>query len=160
MMTQEEFMDIRQMRADGMTYVEIAEVTGYHRTTISEWIRSGGPPASRAPDPDRVVMTQAWQGRVAELLAVQPKLLSTSVHDLLAAEGFGGSYPTVVRAVRQVRGPRFVAAKAASVPIETAPAAEAQFDFADLREEAKDCVPTGGVEARASWSVGHCGDGR
>lgn len=137
MMTQEEFMDIRQIRAEGMTYAEIADATGYHRTTISEWIRSGGPPASRAAVPDRLVITEAWQVRVAKLLRAQPSLLSTSVHDVMAAEGFDGSYPTVARAVRQVRGPRFVAAKAASVPIETAPAAEAQFDFADLCEEAK-----------------------
>jgi transposase len=59
-------------------------------------------------------------------------LLSTSIHDVLVAEGFPGSYVTVVREVRRVRGPRFVAAKAASVPIETAPGAEAQFDFADV----------------------------
>jgi transposase len=44
MMTGEEFMDIRQMHADGMTYLEIAQKTGYHRTTISEWIRKGHPP--------------------------------------------------------------------------------------------------------------------
>lgn len=58
---------------------------------------------------------------------------STSVHHILTTEGFAGSYPTVARAVRSVRGLRFVAAKAASVPIETAPGVKAQFDFADLR---------------------------
>jgi hypothetical protein len=44
MMTQEEFMDVKQMRASGMTYAEIAEKTGYHRTTIAKWIKAGGPP--------------------------------------------------------------------------------------------------------------------
>jgi integrase len=46
----------------------------------------------------------------------QPALLSTSIHDLLVAEGFDGSYATVVREARRIRRPRFRAAKAASVP--------------------------------------------
>lgn len=129
-------MDIQQMHAEGMSYVEIAEQTGYHRTTIADRIRDGGPLPKRRPNADRVVMTGRWQQRIRELLRAQPMLLSTSVHDIIATEGFGGSYPTTARAVRQVRGPRFVAAKAASVPIETAPGTEAQFDFADLRKEA------------------------
>ena len=137
MMTEEEFMDIRQMHADGMTSTEIAEVTGYHRATISKWFRTGGPPPKRAADPARVVMTEAWGARIAELLVAQPALLSTSIHEIIVTEGFTGAYPTTVRAVRELRGPRFIAAKAASVPIETAPGLEAQFDFADLRKVAE-----------------------
>lgn len=137
MMTEEEFMDIQRMRAEGMTFVEIAEATGYHRTTISDRIRNGGPLPKRRVDPGRVVMTDRWQQRIAELVTAQPALLSTSIHDILVAEGFTGSYPTTARAVRDVRGPRFRAAREVSVPIETAPGAEAQFDFADLRPVAK-----------------------
>jgi len=65
-------------------------------------------------------------------LEAHPRLLSISVHNKLRADGFDGSYPTVVRAVRDVRGPRFKAANAVSVPIHTAPGDEAQFDFCDL----------------------------
>lgn len=125
-------MDVQRMRAEGMSFVEIAEATGYHRTTIANWIKAGGPPQKRAPAVERVVLTDRWQRRIAELLEAQPALLSTSIHDVLVAEGFGGSYATVVRAVREIRGPRFKSSKAASVPIETAPGAEAQFDFADV----------------------------
>ena len=135
MMTQEEFMDVVRMHAQGMTFTEIAEATGYHRQTIAKWVRAGGPPPRRQP-PVAEVVTGRWQARITELLREQPALLSTSVFDLLLAEGFAGSYATVVRAVRQVRGPRFRAAKSVSMPIETAPGAEAQFDFADLRETA------------------------
>jgi transposase len=58
--------------------------------------------------------------------------LAVSVFNKIRAEGYPGSYPTVVRAVREVRGPRFRAAAAVSVPIHTDPGEEAQFDFCDL----------------------------
>jgi DNA-binding IclR family transcriptional regulator len=47
MMTQEEFMDVVRMHAEGMTFSEIAEATGYHRTTVAQWIKAGGPPPKR-----------------------------------------------------------------------------------------------------------------
>lgn len=87
----------------------------------------------RRPRPGRVVVTDRWQQRINALLAAHPMLLSTSIHDIVTVEEFTGSHPTTVRAARTVRGPRFIAAKAASVPIETEPAAEVQCDFADLR---------------------------
>lgn len=136
MMNQEEFMDVMGMRAAGMSLVEIARETGYHRTTIAKWVAAGGPPAKRGPAASRVVMSERWKARVSGLLEAQPLLLATSVYDMLAAEGFEGSYATVVREVRRRRGPRFNAAKAVSVPIETPPGAEGQFDFADVTDAA------------------------
>lgn len=47
-MTQQEFMDVKRMHDEGMTFTEIAEATGSHRTTIAKWIRAGGPPEKRA----------------------------------------------------------------------------------------------------------------
>lgn len=129
-------MDVVGMHAEGMSFTEIAEATGYHRTTIAQWVRSGGPLPKRRPAATRVVLTGRWQARIADLVREQPALLSTSVYDVLVAEGFGGSYATVVRAVRGLRGPRFKAAKSVSMPIETAPGAEAQFDFADVSDAA------------------------
>jgi hypothetical protein len=61
MMTQEEFVDVKEMYAAGMTLSEIADATGYHRTTIAKWIADGGPPARRAAAADRVVLTDRWQ---------------------------------------------------------------------------------------------------
>jgi hypothetical protein len=68
---------------------------------------------------------------------VQPpaeKLLATSVFEIVRAEGFEGSDQTVVRYMRARRGPRFRAGPAVSVPIETAPAEECQFDFSDCSD--------------------------
>ena len=46
MTTQEEFVDVNEMRDAGMTFVEIAEATGYHRTTTPSGsrraVRPGG----------------------------------------------------------------------------------------------------------------------
>ena len=130
MLSQEEYMDLLALRRQGLTIAEIAEQLHYHPATVSKWLKEGGPPARRSRTDERVV-DQRWAARLDALLGANPKLLSTSLFEILAAEGFPGSYPSVVRAVRERRGPRFRAAAAVSVPIETAPGAEAQFDWSD-----------------------------
>lgn len=135
MLTQEEFMDVVRLRAEGLTYEEIGERLGYHPATISKWVKAGGPPVRREAAPEALVVDERWSARIGELLERSPKLLSTSVFRVLAAEGFEGSYPSVVRAVRERRGPRFRAAAQVSVPIETPPGAEAQFDWASCHDE-------------------------
>ena len=131
MMTQEEFMDVLAMRRAGMTFTEIAIETGYHPATISKWCREGGPPAARTIGDEERVVDPVWADRLTELLVGNSSLLATSLFEIIRAEGFDGSYPTVARWVREQRGPRFRRADAASVPIETAPGEEAQFDFSD-----------------------------
>jgi len=124
-------MDVLAMRRQGMSYVEIGEELGYHPDTISAWVKKGGPPPARTvADEDRVV-DLVWADRLTALLVGNPKLLAKSLFEIISAEGFTGSYPTVVRWVREQRGPRFRAADGASVPIETPPGEEAQFDFSD-----------------------------
>lgn len=66
------------------------------------------------------------------LIGKFPRLLGISVHNKLVAEGFTGGYSTVTRELRTIRGPRFRAAEAVSMPIHTDPGEEAQFDFCDL----------------------------
>lgn len=124
-------MDVLAMRRQGMSFVEIGEKLGYHPDTIAAWVKKGGPPPARMiEDTDRVV-DPVWADRLTELLVGNPKLLAKSLFEIISAEGFTGSYPTVVRWVREQRGPRFRRADGASVPIETAPGEEAQFDFSD-----------------------------
>ena len=125
-------MDVHALKNEGWTNAEIAEELGFHPATISKWLKADGPPSRVAAADEGPVMTLRWRGRIEALLSRHPRLLATSVHNKLRAEGFGGSYPTVVRAVRDVRGPRFRAAAAASVPIRTGPGEEAQFDFCNL----------------------------
>lgn len=134
MMTQGEFMDVTKLQAEGLTVKEIADELGYHPATVSKWLTAGGPPPVRVKADEHRVMDAYWRGRVDAILRRKPRLLSTSVFDRLVAEGFEGSYPTVVRYVRQVRGPRFKGAAASSVPIETGPGEEAQVDWSDCTD--------------------------
>jgi transposase len=130
MMSQETYVNVNDLHAQGWTINEIAAETGFHPATISKYLKHGPPPATRSTDPS--VMTEMWRKRIEVMLDKWPRLLAVSVHNKLAATGFGGSYPTVVRAVRDIRGPRFRPADAVSVPIHTDPGEEAQFDFCDL----------------------------
>ena len=131
MMTQEEFMDVMAMKRQGMSIKEIAEETGYHPSTISGWLRNGGPP-ERRPRTSVPVIDEYWAGEIAALLRTAPRLLATSVFELIRAEGYTGSYVSVARHLNTLRGPRFAAAPAASTRIVTAPGEEAQFDWSDV----------------------------
>jgi transposase len=132
MMTQEEYMDLLALRRQGNTISEIAEKLGYHPATISKWLKDGGPPAARTIAPAERVIDDRWAERVRRLIAPPAeKLLASSVFEIIVAEGYTGSYPSVVRHLRDLRGPRFRSAAAVSVPIETAPGEEGQFDWSD-----------------------------
>lgn len=137
MMTQEENMDLIRLRGEGLTWAEISERLGYHPATLSKWFREGGPPVQRSFDDEHRVLDARWRARIDEILTAKPRLLATSVHAILAAENFGGSYPTVARYVNVVRGPRFRVAAAVSVPIETGPGEEGQFDWTDCNDWAE-----------------------
>jgi transposase len=131
MMTQEEFMDVMAMKRQGLSIKEIAEETGYHPSTISSWLKNGGPPARRT-SPNPPVIDEVWAARIAELVRAAPRLLATSVFELIAAEGYAGSYVSVARHLFELRGPRFTASAAASTRIVTAPGEECQFDWSDV----------------------------
>jgi transposase len=136
MMTQEEYVEgVLALKSQGKTNAEIGEELGYHPATISSWLRRGGPPPKRAIAPAEKVIDQRWAERIRQL--IQPpcqKLLATSAYEIILAEGFDGSYPSVVRHLRELRGPRFRAAPAVSMPIETAPGEECQFDWSDCSD--------------------------
>jgi transposase len=129
MMTQEEFMDVVALRRQGWTITDIAAEVGRHPDTVAKWLKQGGPPARRQVVD--TVIDERWARRVEELLAKNRNLLATSVLRLLGAEGFAGSYPTLVRHLRSVRGPRRGRTISVTVPIETTPGEEAQADWSD-----------------------------
>jgi transposase len=138
MLTQEEYMDVLALKRQGWTNAEIADELGYHPATISNWIRNGGPPTQRAVAASERVIDDRWAARIAALIAPPSRLLATSVFEAIRAEGFAGSYPSVAREVRRQRGPRFRRAAEVSVPIETAPGEESQFDWSDCSARARD----------------------
>jgi DNA-binding transcriptional ArsR family regulator len=121
MLTQEEYMAVLKLRHVGFTITEIADELGYHPATVSRWLAAGGPPPDRESDRSELVIDEHWARRVEMLLEANPRLLATSIFAIIETEGFTGSYPTVSRHVRALRGPRFRRAEKASVPIVTAP---------------------------------------
>ena len=106
MMTQEEWMDVKALRAAGWTIAQIAAQVGYHPATVSRWLKRGGPPARRATANEALVIDERWRARIGELLEHNRALQGTSIMRVIKAEGFGGSYPSVTRHLREVRGSR------------------------------------------------------
>jgi hypothetical protein len=109
MMTQEEYVNgVLALKRQGLSNVEIAQELGYHPQTIAKWLKNDGPPPARHVDPAEAVIDERWARRIGELIRPPAeKLLATSVYEIISAEGFGGSYPSVVRHLRDLRGPRF-----------------------------------------------------
>ena len=135
MLTQEEYMDVVALRRQGWTIGQIAESVGHHPATVSSWLKRGGPPPRREAPAGRVaVIDDRWAARIGELLAANEELLATSVERILRAEGWEGSYPSLARHLRDVRGVRRRRSPGVSVPIETAPGAEFQFDWSDCND--------------------------
>jgi transposase len=133
MMTQEEYMNVIALHRQGWTNKQIAEALQRHPATIAKWIVDGGPPGSRDFTAERVV-DEHWQRRVEQLLQGNSDLLTTSIHRIITAEGFTGSYPTLVRYVRSVRGTRREKNPQVSVLLETAPGEEGQADWSDCKD--------------------------
>lgn len=135
MMTQEEWMDVRALHAAGWTIVQIADHVGYHPATVSGWLKRGGPPPKRETATQDLVVDERWQNRIAALLAHNAELQASSI--MIAAEGFTGSYQSLTRHLRQVRGPSRNKASVVTVPIETGPGEEFQFDWSDCNRWAR-----------------------
>jgi transposase len=137
MMNQETYVKVQDLRKQGWTLEEIAAETGFHPATISQRLKADRPPTKRQVPDSTLVMNARWKQRIATLIGRYPRLLGISVFNKLRAEGFTGGYSTVTRELRAIRGPRFRAAEAASMPIHTDPGEEAQFDFCDLSDWAR-----------------------
>jgi len=105
MMTQEEFMDVMAMKRQGMSIKEIAEETGYHRApSAAGCVTAAG---RTAAETTVAVIDEYWAGEIAGLLRAAPRLLATSVFELIRAQGYTGSYVSVARHLNTLRGPRF-----------------------------------------------------
>lgn len=135
MLTQEEYMDVVALRRQGWTIAQIAQEVHRHPATVSSWLRKGGPPPQRRPPAGHVaVVDDRWAARIESLLEANPELLATSVERIVRAEGYEGSYESLVRHLRAVRGVRRRRSPGVSVPIETAAGAEFQFDWSDCND--------------------------
>jgi len=136
MMTQEEYMNVKALRAAGWTIKQIAEHLDYHPATVSSWLRNGGPPPKRQVPAEELVIDEHWQARIGQLLARNAHLQGSSIMRVISAEGYEGSYQTLTRYLLSVRGPTR-GHVAVTMPIETGPAEEFQFDWSDCNTFAR-----------------------
>lgn len=102
------------LAADGMAWRAIARAVGVSRNTVKaimqahraqrEVEHSAIPRApARAPRPKKV---DAFQDRIAELMATYPDITAQRIFEILKDEGFGGGYTAVKKHVRRVRPPK------------------------------------------------------
>jgi transposase len=136
MMTQEEYMNVKALHAGGWTIKQIAEHLGFHPATVSSWLTNGGPPPKRTVSEEDKVIGPPWVARIAQLLAHNADLQGSSIYRVIGAEGFEGSYQTLTRYLHGVRGPTR-GAVALTMPIETTPGEEFQFDWSDCNRFAR-----------------------
>jgi transposase len=125
LINEEEFMDIRALHRQGLTYAEIGRIVGRDWRTVKRYLTEGAQPRYRrkrvpsALDPFKPLIDQ-W-------LAKDGGLQATRIHqDLVRDYGFTGSYPTVRRYVERAR-PR--KPEPISERFETAPGHQAQVDW-------------------------------
>ena len=136
MMTQEEYMNVKALHAGGWTIKQIAEHLGFHPATVSWWLKNGGPPPKRSVPAEDLVIGPRWQARIDQLLAHNAQLQGSSIHRVLAAEGYEGSYQTLTRYLHTLRGPTR-GAVSVTMAIETTPGEEFQFDWSDCNTFAR-----------------------
>ena len=72
MMSQEMYVSINDLFKQGWTMQEIADETGWHRTTISDYLKNGPPPEERPTE--ATVMTEYWFARIVAMLTKSPRL--------------------------------------------------------------------------------------
>lgn len=136
MMTQEEYMDVKALRAAGWTIKQIAEHVGYHPATVSWWLKNGGPPEKRQAPAGDPVIDERWRARIAGLLRHNVGLQGSSIMRVLSAEGYAGSYQSLTAYLHSVRGPTR-GTVALTMAIETGPGEEFQFDWSDCNHFAR-----------------------
>ncbi len=125
MINEEEFMDIRALHRQGLTYAEIGRIVGRDWRTVKRYLTEGAQPRyRRRRTPSKL---DPFKPKIDQWLASDVGLEATRIHqDLVRDHGFTGSYPTVRRYVDRAR-PK--APEPVSERFETAPGHQAQVDW-------------------------------
>ena len=135
MLTWEDDVEVHALRKRGWSISAIARHTGRDRKTVRAYLsgeRSPGMRVRSAPDP-----FEPFVDYVSARLAEDPHLWARTLFDELEELGFGLSYPTLTRQIRE-RGlrPECVACRTATerpnAIIPHDPGAETQWDWLSL----------------------------
>ena len=132
MVGKEECMDIWALRRQGYSIRAIARKLGLHRKTVKKYLASKEFPAYHKAN--RKSALEPWRDTIEDWLSTED-YQATRVHEMLARQGFQGSYDVVKRYVRQVKESRD---RIAYLRFETMPGQQAQVDFGDFQVLAPD----------------------
>ncbi len=122
------WMDAKRMRAQGMSYVEIAERLGIDRRTAKKLCVSEDPPRPR--ERERKSKADEYEELIRAWLSDRPRMKATWIHQRLCILGYDGSYSVVKRKVAEIREEL---SRQASVRYETMPGHQAQVDFGQAK---------------------------
>jgi transposase len=102
LINEEEFMDIRALHRQGLTYAEIGRIVGRDWRTVKRYLTEGAQPRYQRK---RVTSKlDPFKPTIDQWLAKEPRLKATRIHqDLVRDYGFTGSYPIVQRYVDRAR---------------------------------------------------------
>lgn len=120
-------MDIWSLHRQGYSRRAIARKLGIHRNTVARYLESGEFPRYSAVN--RPSALEPYHGMIRDWLSVED-YQATRIYELVLGQGYGGSYETVKRFVRGVKGERD---RVAYLRFETHPGFQAQVDFADFK---------------------------
>ena len=137
MLAQEEYVEVHALRRRGWSISAIARHLGRDRKTVRAHLAGERVPGRRRPtEPDPFDTVEAY---VRQRLADDPHLWATALFDEVTGLGYGQSYPTFVRKIRD-RGLRPSCGACAgtrgrpTVVIDHPPAEECQWDWVELRD--------------------------
>lgn len=127
MITQELWMDLKQLSRQGMSIRAIARHTGLSRNTVRRALSATIPPGYKKR-PARERLIDPYRDYLQDQLARRPWIRATTLADEIERKGYRGCYEAVKVACRDFRR-QIQAARRACVRFETDPGVEAQFDW-------------------------------
>jgi transposase len=122
----EAVMDIRSLAKQGYSIRAIARMSGLNFRTVKKYLQKGVVPRYKAVK--RQSKLEAFKGLIDGWLS-QQNYQASRIEELLRKQGYNGSYNTVQRYVKQLKGKRD---RVAYVRFETMPGVQAQVDFGDF----------------------------
>jgi len=125
MIWQEEWMDIKFMRRQGMSISQIARETGHTRKTVRRYLQSGDVPRYKAREP-RPTVLDPYKDILLNLFysGVQNGVV---LYEKISALGYTGSYDSVKKFLTPLR--EQTKTRQASVRFETEPGKQSQVDW-------------------------------
>jgi transposase len=139
-------VDVLVLKRKGLSQREIARRLGIHRKTVKKYLEHPGLVGRYEMKKPRRSKLSAFMGTIESWLEDDERYKATWIYDHLRPLGYGGSYETVKRKVRQLKEER---SRRAYIRFETEPGRQAQVDFGEFQVESSG----GGIEKYYLFSM-------